>query len=290
MRGDGGPAAVGGHREPDDTAELPGGEPARDGAGRGTGRRGELQGVLALGVRHPHHVLLAVHAEGARQPGAYAVFGGEGAGGPGAVGDPVDGAADGDRAAASGVVGRGGPEPAGRAHGVRLEVGALSAEPDVEASRLGPVEVVEEPQLTGRGVDDAGAVGGRVPGVEAVDRGVPAQVRAVREGGVQRPDAFVVGEERDALSHPGRVLDVPVQVRVEAYELAGLFPLGVPVDPQLARRTAAVALPPGRLAPHGSGQQEDAGAAVRDVADGPVRQGGRGAAVERDGAGPAAAQ
>ncbi len=47
-----------------------------------------------------HHVLLALHPEGAGQPGAHTGPGGERAGRSGAVGDPVDGAAHGDRAAA----------------------------------------------------------------------------------------------------------------------------------------------------------------------------------------------
>lgn len=55
---------------------------------------------------------------------------------------------------------------------MRLLVDALAAEPDVEAARLGAVEAVEEPELTGGRVDHAGAVGGRVAGVEGVEGGV----------------------------------------------------------------------------------------------------------------------
>src|SRR5690606_33008074 len=61
------------------------------------------------------------------------------------------------------------------------------------------------------------------------------------------------------------------------------------VDPQLAGGAAPVALPRGRLAAHGGGQQHGV-RTVGDVADGPVRQGVGGSAVERDRAGPGAAQ
>ncbi len=81
VRGDGGPAAVGGHREAQNTAELPGGEPARGGARGEPGRGGELQRVVTLGVGHPHRPLLPLHAEGAGLSGPYAGFGGQGAGG-----------------------------------------------------------------------------------------------------------------------------------------------------------------------------------------------------------------
>ncbi len=212
MGGDGGPAAVGCHGEAEDAPELSGGEPTRRGPRGDTGGRGELQRVVALRVRHPHGPLLAVHAEGAGQPGAYAVPGGEDAGGTGPVGDPVHGTAHPDGAAASGVVGRAGPEPPGGADGMGLEVDALPAEPDVEPTRLGPVQVVEEPQFTGGGVDDTAAVARGVPGVEPVDRGVPPQVGPVGQGRVQRPDPFVIGEEGDALPDPHRVLEVPVEV------------------------------------------------------------------------------
>lgn len=73
---------------------------------------------------------------------------------------------------------------------------------------------------------------------------------------------------------------------MQPYEL----PVALPVDPQLARRTAPVTLPPGGLAPHRSGQQQHAPVAVGDVADGPVREGGGRTAVERDRPRPAAAQ
>lgn len=290
VRGDGDPVAVGRHGEPEDAAHLPGGDPARGGARSDAGGRGELQRVVALRVRHPHHPLLALHPEGARQPGPYAVLGGERAGGAGAVRDPVDGAAHGDRAAPGRVVGRGGAEPAGGVHRERLEVDALPAQPDVEPARLGPVQVVQQPQLTGGRVHDPGAVGGRVPGVEAVDRGVPPQVGPVGEGGVQSPDALVVRQERDPVADPQRVLDVPVQLGVQPHEFTGrpgaLAALARAVDPQLARRAAPVPLPPGGLAAHRRGQQHGGGA-VGDVADRPVRQGGGRAAVERDGARPA---
>ncbi len=285
VRGDGGLAAVGRHGEPEHPAELPGGEPARGGAGGAAGGGRELQRVLALGVGDPHHPLLALRAEGARQPGAYAVLVGERAGGARAVGDPVHGTAYGYGAAAAGVVGGGGTEPAGGANRLGLEVDALPAEPDLQAARLGAVEVVQDPQLAGGGVDDTGAVGGRVAGVEAVDRGVAAQVGAVGEGGVEGAGALVVGEERQPVTDPRRVLQVAVQLLVQPDE----FAVALAVDPQLARGAAAVPLPPGGLPAHGGGEQHRV-RPVRDVADRAVGQGGGGAAVERDRAGPGAAQ
>ncbi|CAM5676077.1 hypothetical protein SFUMM280S_07515 [Streptomyces fumanus] len=283
--GDGGPAAVGGHGQAEDPAEPSGGQAARGGAGRQSGGGRELQGVLALGVGDPDRPLLAVGAEGARQPGPDAGLRGEGAGRAGAVGDPVHGTAHGDGAAAPGVVGGGGAEPAGGVHRERLEVGARPAEPDVQAARLGPVQVVQHPQFTGAGVDDPGAVGRGVPGVEAAEGGVPAQAGAVGEGGVQRAGALVVGEEGEAVADPQGVLDVAVEVLVEAGELA----VAGGVDPQLARGAAPVALPPRGLAAHRRGQQHGR-RAERHVADGSVGQGLGGAAVQRDGPGPGAAQ
>ena len=149
--------------------------------------------------------------------------------------------------------GGGGAEPAGGVHRERLPVGALAAEPDVQAARLGAVEVVEEPEFAGGRVDDPGAVAGRRAGRRTPSRGgVPAQVGAVGEGGVQRADALVVGEEGDPLPRPHGVLDVAVQLLVQPYELA----VALAVDPQLARRTAPVPLPPGGLAAHGRGEQD----------------------------------
>ncbi len=283
--GHGGAAAVGRHGEFQHPAERPGGEPAgRRARGEAGGGR-ELQGVVALGVRHPHHPLLAVGAERPGQPGPYAGRRGEGAGRAGAVGDPVDGAAYGDGTAARGVVGGRRPEPAGGVHRERLEIDALPAEPHVQPARLGPVQVVQHPQLAGAGVDDTGAVGGGVPGVETVEWGVPPQVRPVGEGGVERTGVLVVGQEGDALPHPHRVLDVAVQLLVDPYEL----PVALPVDPQLPGRASPVPLPPGGLASHRGGQQHRV-RPVGDVADRPVRQGGGRSAVERDGTRPGAAQ
>ncbi|GAA3108084.1 hypothetical protein GCM10017687_20300 [Streptomyces echinatus] len=287
VRGHRGPAAVGGHGQLQHPAELSGGQAARGRAGHGAGRGGELQGVVALGVRHPHRPLLALGAEGARQPGADTGGGGQGAGGAGAVGDPVDPAAHTDGAAARGVVGGRLAEPAGGVDRPRPQIDAGAAEPDVQAARLGALQVVQEPEFTGRAVDDPGAVAGRVPGVEAVpERGVPAQVGAVGEGGVQRAGALVVAEEGDPVTGPDRVLDVAVDLLVQPGELAGVLrAFGGPVDPQLARRTAPVALPVGGLQAHRRGQQHG-GRSERQVADRAVRQGLGRSAVQRDGVRP----
>ena len=161
--------------------------------------------------------------------------GGEGAGGAGAVGDPVDGAAHADGAAASGVVGGAGREPAGGAHGMRLPVDALPAEPDVEPARLGAVQVVEEPQFTGGGVDDPGAVGRGVPGVEVVEWGVPAQVGAVGQGGVERPRCPRGRRGRRCAPPPTRGYSRFPSRSACSRTNSPASRRAVPVDPQLAR-------------------------------------------------------
>lgn len=240
-------------------------------------------------------MLIAVGLEGAGQSGPYPGFDGQCAGRALPVGDPVDGAARPDGAAAAGTVRGRRVEVAPGVHGVRLEIGALAAEADVETAGSGAFEVVEQPQFAGRGVADAGAVGRRVAGVEAVGLGVPAQVGAVGERGVERADAFVVGEEGETVADPHRAFDVAVEALVDPYELRDAvrslaFP-GRLREPQLARRAAPVALPGGGLTPHGGGEQQDpAAGSVREGADRSVRQGPGGPAIDRDGAGPAAAQ
>lgn len=131
------------------------------------------------------------------------------------------GAADLDSTAAAGVVGPRVAEVVGRVDRVRLQVGALAAEAHLDRAGLGTVEVVQQEQPAGAGVDDAGAVGGGLPRVEAAVRhgGVAAQVRAVGEAGVDRADALVVGEEGDPVPHPHRVLHVAVQAGVDPLEL-----------------------------------------------------------------------
>lgn len=219
VRGDGEPAAVGGRRQVEHPAEPAGGQPARCGARCDPGGGCALEGVVALRVGDPDDVLIAVGLEGTGQSGPYPGFDGQCAGRALPVGDPVDGAARPDGAAAAGTVRGRRVEVAPGVHGVRLEVGALAAEADVETAGSGAFEVVEQPQFAGRGVADAGAVGRRVAGVEAVGLGVPAQVGAVGERGVERADAFVVGEEGETVADPHRAFDVAVEALVDPYEL-----------------------------------------------------------------------
>ncbi|OFA59558.1 hypothetical protein BEN35_02095 [Streptomyces fradiae] len=290
VRGDGDPAAVRGDGEVQHPAEPPGADTARSAAGLGSGGRGDGQGVLALRVGDPDDVLGAVHAERARQPRPLPGFGGERPGGALPVGDPVDRAAHLHGAAAAGVVGAHLAEVVRGTHRVRLEVGAGPAEADVEAARLGAVrlvQAVQEPEFTGRGVGDAGAVAGGLPGVEAVEGGMAAQVAAVGQRGVQCAGALVVGEERDPAAGPQRLLDVAVETGVNPFELTAAGG----VQPEFPGRAAPVALPGRGVAPHGRGeQQHGALGPVRHIADRPVRQGARGAAVQRHGPRPGAAQ
>ena len=80
------------------------------------------------------------------------------------------------------------PGGAGGGRGVELEV-------DLARPGVG-VEAVEQPDVARHVVDDRGAVGGRVARVEPVVIGVPAQVGAVKRGGVEVAGALVVGGRR----------------------------------------------------------------------------------------------
>src|SRR3954470_18269559 len=72
---------------------------------------------------------------------------------------------------------------------------------------------------------------------------VAPQVAAVGQHRVEVSVALVVGQERDPVLDPKRVCEVAVQSGGEPLE----FTVSVGVDPQLARRAATVALPPGGL-------------------------------------------
>ena len=133
--------------------------------------------------------------------------------------------------------------------------GGRRGELDVQLARLRVGgQAVEPPDVAGHVVDDAGAVGRGVAGVEAVVVGVPAQVAAVEGGRVEVPGALVVGQEDEAVvdDHGGGELAVqlaehPGEQRVVA---AG--------DPEAAGGAAAVALPVRRVAAL-PGQQDGRG-------------------------------
>ena len=183
--------------------------PCRRRGGRAWVERRDAHGVLAERVVHPHRAVLPQRR---REAGPHACGGVQGAGRAVAVGEPVHGAADGDDAGPAGGVGADAAQPVAGGDAVRLAGGAGAAQADVD----GPgrrVEVVEEPQLSGRLVDDAGAVGGGVADVErgrAVGAviGVAAQApdisTAVEPERVEVAPALVVGEERDAVADQHR--------------------------------------------------------------------------------------
>ncbi len=95
----------------------------------------------------------------------------------------------------------------------------------------------------------------------------------------------MVGKEGDPSVNPHGIREVAVQLRDEPFELA----VAVGVDPELAGGSAAVALPPGRLAGEHTGQHH--GAFIADLRaeghrlDRAERQFLRPAAFERDAVG-----
>src|SRR5690606_9496430 len=229
--GDGGVLAVGRGCQGEDAPELAGGQRADLAAGGA-----DLQAVLAGGVGDPDGAAGGV--EHARQPYPDAGLGAEGAGGAVAVGDPVGGAADLDGAGAAGLV-RGEPADLGG----RRSLGAGRARPaglDVEPVRF-RVQAFQQPEVAGVAVDDPLAVGGGVAGVDLLVAGVPAQVGAVGQGGVDVPGAVAVGQEGDSVADPHGGPVLGGAVGEQAGELSGAFG----VDPDLARGAAAVALPLG---------------------------------------------
>src|SRR5262245_18378473 len=97
---------------------------------------------------------------------------------------------------------------------------------------------VEEPHVGAALIDDALAVGRRVPRIEVRVIGVPAQTRAVGLARVQVADALDIREEPDPVTEPDRAGDVSLERR-EALE----FALAAGVDPERARGAAAIVLP-----------------------------------------------
>ena len=220
--GEGDALAVGRGHELQHAAELA--EPLRlRRVGGARVERGDAHGVLAERVVDPHRAVLAQRRG---EPGPHARGGLQRAGGAVAVGEPVHRAPDADDAGPAGRVRAHAAQPLARRDAVGLAGGAGAAEPDVEEPGFA-VEVVEQPELPGRLVDHAGAVGGGVPGVErgrarrAVVRavvGVAAQVRSPAVEGVEVAPALVVGEERDPVADQHRRVEVAVEVGGEPHE------------------------------------------------------------------------
>ncbi len=279
VRGDGQPLARRVRDQLQHPAQLPGGQPPQRAGARRPGQMADLDGVLALRVRHVRDP--SAGAEHLRQPHPYARGVGEGAGRAVAVGEPVQAPAYDDGARAARLVDRDAADVLGGGHLVRAPSGARAAQPDVEPARPGPRrQVLDDPQVARALVHHAGAVARRVPGVEGVVVGVAAQVGAVPGDGVEVADAFVVGEERDPAGDEHGGVQMPVQV--------GQQPLAV--QPEPARGAAPVALPGGGLVRRGAGEQERPALAVEvgglDVGDRAPGQLAAGVAVGSDLVGP----
>ena len=139
-----------------------------------------------------------------------------------------------------------------RNHGAKVTGGLQECRPpplggrsqrNVELDGVG-TQVGKQPELAGGFEHHALAVRGGVAHIEIFVIGVAAQPAAVGEHRVQVPVAFVVGKEGHPPVNPHGIRQVAVQFRDEAFELA----VAVGVDPELSGGSAAVALPPGRLA------------------------------------------
>ncbi|MGX1120001.1 hypothetical protein RKD37_005364 [Streptomyces ambofaciens] len=279
VRGDGESVARRVRDQLQDPAEAPGGlPPGRAAAGR-PGQVGDLDGVLALRVRHvrdppalPEHL---------RQPHPHPWRVRDGAGRAVPVGEPVQAAAYDDRARPPRLVDGDAAHVLGGGHLVRTPPRARTAQPHVElARRRAGREVVHDPQVARALVHHPRAVAGGVAGVERVVVGVAAQPGAVVGAGVEVADALVVGEEGDPAADEHGGGEVPVEV--------GQEPLAV--QPEPPRGAAPVALPGGRLVRRGAGQEKRPALAVEvgglDVGDRAPGQLATGVAVGGDLVGP----
>ncbi len=258
---------------------VPGGQPARFARRARPRQVGDLDGVLALGIRDIGDP--AGGAEHCGEPDAYARGVVDRAGGAVAMGEPVQAAAYADRAGPAGGVHRERGDMRGRRDLVGPPAGPRAAQAHGQLARYGVrAQIVDQPELAGALVDDARAVAGGVPGVEVGVVGVPAQIGAVGQTGVDVADALVVGEEGDPAADEHHRVEVPAQVRQQPGA----------VQPHAAHRAAPVALPGGGLVRRLSAQQQ--GAALpfevrdRDVGDRPPGQLAAGAAVGGHAVGP----
>jgi len=118
---------------------------------------------------------------------------------------------------------------------------AVTRDADIDRLRLAGVGV-EAPDLCAALVDDARAIGLRVPRVVVVVIRVTREVAAIRLARVDVADTFGVRQEVHALADPHRARDVALQFRHPAIGARTLR-----VDPQVARRAAAIALPARRI-------------------------------------------
>ena len=71
---------------------------------------------------------------------------------------------------------------------------------------------VDEVKIAAALIDDALAVGGRIPQVEILMIGVLGKVRAVRKNAVKVAHSLVVGAEIDPIAHPERSSEVALEL------------------------------------------------------------------------------
>ena len=107
---------------------------------------------------------------------------------------------------------------------------------DVEPLRDVALRIVA-PDLRAALIDDARAVGLRMPRVVIVVLGMPGKIGAVGLARVEIADPFGVGQEIDAISDPHRAREVALELTHPA-ERAAAFG----IDPQVSGSAAAVAL------------------------------------------------
>ena len=228
----------------------------------------------------------------ARQPGADARGVGERAHRAVAVGQPLHGAADVDRAGATGRVDAErlgvGQRLVDRCDG-RLPRDARTGQLHLDRDGLAVGgEVVDAVQPAGALVDQprraALEIAAEVAGVVAGVVAVPAQVAAVGGDRVDVAVALVVGQEHQPVADPHRVGELAVELGEEALELAA----AVGVDPEPAARAAAVPLPRGGFAVHRAHQDGRAAGVPGQAADRAVGQPLGRAAVGRQRVGPRA--
>ncbi len=271
MRGHRDPGPVRGRCQPQDATDLSRrertggcllgvGDPQRIGRPGGLVFAGH---VFAGDVGHP-----AGTAEHARQTGTGCQVNADGAGGAVFVREPVDGAAHLDHAGLARPVALELTQVIRRGHHVRGAAGRWGAERNLDPSRPGSVQAVQQPDLAGHVVHHAFAVGAGVSCVPAVVVGVAAQTGAVQRAGVDVPRALVVADERHAPADQHRAGELGGQVGQDAGER---LPIGR-CDPDPARCAATVALPLGGLAAHPAGHQRGGRPVLRQGRDGAERQ------------------
>src|SRR5579859_4732363 len=122
-----------------------------------------------------------------------------------------------------------------------IELGALTGEFDRHVPHLFQNRV-EEVEVRARVEDQTRTIRGEMADVELLLIGMAAQILASGGAGVDVANAFMVGNEVDALSHPTRAGNVPLKFE-QALEDAAT----IGITPQMPDCASAIALPIGRF-------------------------------------------